>query len=213
MQFTSLRVHAGNPRAPSLCALRAAPRALPCRQPVAVRAVAENAEVRECMLWVLFMYIRSSALKELCGRRARGKRCGRTSARHAAQPRIKHRAGMMHIPASTAQLLGSQLLSEAVRSCDRQGRIVGGIGGLPGFAWWPIKAYRPCPALAQAGLTYTRRVPSWLPLRRPIGGEAPPDRARVLQEGADCGRDAVWQAEGAEAVTCAASWSVGSSFV
>ena len=160
-----------------------------------------------------FMYIRSSALKELCGRRARGKRCRQTSARHAAQPWIKHRAGMTHMPASTAQLFGSQPLSEAVRSCDRQGRIVGGIGGLPGFAWWPIKAYRPCPALAQAGLTYTRRVPSWLSLRRPVGGEAPPDRARVLQEGADCGRDAVWQAEGAEAVTCAASWSVGSFFV
>ncbi len=45
-----------------------------------------------------------------------------------------------------------------VRSCDGTGRIVGGMGALPGFGWWPLKAYRPCPAQAEAGLSYSRRV-------------------------------------------------------
>ena len=30
------------------------------------------------------------------------------------------------------------------------------MGALPGFGWWPIKAYKPCPALNEAGLEYTR---------------------------------------------------------
>lgn len=141
--------------------------------------------------------------------RAQWKRCGPTPARLAAQPWIKHRAGTTHVPAPLAPLLSPQCLSKAVCRCDRQGRIVGGIGALPGFAWWPIKAYRPCPALAEAGLTYTRQVPPWL-LRPAVGRKASLDRARTLQEGADCGRNAVWQAEGAEAVRCAASWSAGS---
>lgn len=36
------------------------------------------------------------------------------------------------------------------------GRIAGGIGAVPGFGWWPIKAYRPCPALEASGRGYTR---------------------------------------------------------
>ncbi|GIL59132.1 hypothetical protein Vafri_14053 [Volvox africanus] len=41
--------------------------------------------------------------------------------------------------------------------CDGQGRVIGGMGALPGFGWWPIKAYKPCPALYEAGLEYTRK--------------------------------------------------------
>lgn len=41
--------------------------------------------------------------------------------------------------------------------CDGQGRVMGGIGSVPGFGWWPIKAYRPCPAAEQRGIRYTRR--------------------------------------------------------
>lgn len=41
--------------------------------------------------------------------------------------------------------------------CDGQGRVIGGMGALPGFGWWPIKAYKPCPALNEAGLEYTRK--------------------------------------------------------
>ena len=40
--------------------------------------------------------------------------------------------------------------------CDGQGRVIGGLGALPGFGWWPIKAYRPCEALNQAGIEYVR---------------------------------------------------------
>ena len=40
--------------------------------------------------------------------------------------------------------------------CDGEGRVVGGMGALPGFGWWPIKAYKPCSALYEAGLEYER---------------------------------------------------------
>ena len=33
---------------------------------------------------------------------------------------------------------------------------MGGLATVPGFGWWPIKAYRPCPKLDEAGLEYTR---------------------------------------------------------
>lgn len=40
--------------------------------------------------------------------------------------------------------------------CDGEGRIIGGLAALPGFGWWPIKAYRPCSALSAAGMDYVR---------------------------------------------------------
>eukprot|EP00897_Mesotaenium_endlicherianum_P011033 jgi/Mesen1/9959/ME000716S09338 len=40
--------------------------------------------------------------------------------------------------------------------CNGEGRIQGGIGAVPGFRWWPIKAYRPCPAFLEAGGRYRR---------------------------------------------------------
>ncbi len=48
------------------------------------------------------------------------------------------------------------------RRCDEEGRVVGGVGALPGLGWWPIKAYKPCDNLTQAGLEYTRCA--WRPL-------------------------------------------------
>jgi hypothetical protein len=36
-------------------------------------------------------------------------------------------------------------------------RIQGGIATVPGFGWWPIKAYRPCPAFLATGGRYRRR--------------------------------------------------------
>ena len=33
----------------------------------------------------------------------------------------------------------------------------GGLGVVPGFGWWPIKAYRPCPAFVEAGGRYKRQ--------------------------------------------------------
>lgn len=48
-------------------------------------------------------------------------------------------------------------LLPACCSCDGTGRIMGGLGSVPGFGWWPIKAYRPCGKLAGAGLSYKRK--------------------------------------------------------
>lgn len=38
--------------------------------------------------------------------------------------------------------------------CDGEGRIIGGLGAV--VAWWPIKAYRPCPDFLKAKKTYRR---------------------------------------------------------
>ncbi len=48
-------------------------------------------------------------------------------------------------------------LSEKAFGCDGSGRIAGGIGAVPGFGWWPIKAYRPCPKAGAAGVAYQRK--------------------------------------------------------
>ncbi|KAH6822636.1 hypothetical protein C2S53_008077 [Perilla frutescens var. hirtella] len=45
---------------------------------------------------------------------------------------------------------------EIERGCNGEGRIQGGIATVPGFGWWPIKAYRPCPAYLQSGGRYRR---------------------------------------------------------
>ncbi|XP_058203613.1 uncharacterized protein LOC131317928 [Rhododendron vialii] len=41
--------------------------------------------------------------------------------------------------------------------CNGEGRIQGGIATVPGFGWWPIKAYRPCPGFVASGGRYRRR--------------------------------------------------------
>lgn len=57
-------------------------------------------------------------------------------------------------------MLGRVLLTlmPGMLRCDGQGRVMGGLGAVPGFGWWPIKAYRPCPGLEQAGIEYVRCV-------------------------------------------------------
>lgn len=40
--------------------------------------------------------------------------------------------------------------------CNGEGRIQGGIATVPGFGWWPIKAYRPCPSYLSTGGRYKR---------------------------------------------------------
>eukprot|EP00326_Haptolina_ericina_P031632 CAMPEP_0181251220 /NCGR_PEP_ID=MMETSP1096-20121128/46758_1 /TAXON_ID=156174 ORGANISM="Chrysochromulina ericina, Strain CCMP281" /NCGR_SAMPLE_ID=MMETSP1096 /ASSEMBLY_ACC=CAM_ASM_000453 /LENGTH=85 /DNA_ID=CAMNT_0023348783 /DNA_START=84 /DNA_END=341 /DNA_ORIENTATION=- len=40
--------------------------------------------------------------------------------------------------------------------CDSNGRVLGGLAAIELFSWWPIKAYRPCPKCAKAGIRYTR---------------------------------------------------------
>eukprot|EP00262_Sarcandra_glabra_P002817 TRINITY_DN1319_c1_g1_i1.p1 TRINITY_DN1319_c1_g1~~TRINITY_DN1319_c1_g1_i1.p1 ORF type:complete len:168 (-),score=37.56 TRINITY_DN1319_c1_g1_i1:187-690(-) len=46
---------------------------------------------------------------------------------------------------------------EIEKGCNGEGRIQGGIGTVPGFGWWPIKAFRPCPGFVASGGRYRRR--------------------------------------------------------
>ncbi|WCJ26534.1 hypothetical protein M5689_008342 [Euphorbia peplus] len=46
---------------------------------------------------------------------------------------------------------------EIERGCNGEGRIQGGIATVPGFGWWPIKAYRPCPGFVASGGRYRRK--------------------------------------------------------
>jgi|TARA_B100000131_G_scaffold158691_1_gene153861 hypothetical protein len=48
-------------------------------------------------------------------------------------------------------------LAKDKMQCDGSGRIMGGMGAIPLFSWWPIKAYRPCPGLIDNGGVYTRK--------------------------------------------------------
>ncbi|EFJ31233.1 hypothetical protein SELMODRAFT_69222, partial [Selaginella moellendorffii] len=47
--------------------------------------------------------------------------------------------------------------SEVMWGCNGLGRIQGGIAAVPGFGWWPIKAFRPCPAFVESGGRYKRQ--------------------------------------------------------
>ncbi|GKV40010.1 hypothetical protein SLEP1_g47693 [Rubroshorea leprosula] len=46
---------------------------------------------------------------------------------------------------------------EVERGCNGEGRIQGGIATVPGFGWWPIKVYRPCPGFLASGGRYRRQ--------------------------------------------------------
>uniref|UniRef100_A0A166DU85 Uncharacterized protein n=1 Tax=Daucus carota subsp. sativus TaxID=79200 RepID=A0A166DU85_DAUCS len=46
---------------------------------------------------------------------------------------------------------------EMESGCNGEGRVQGGIATVPGFGWWPIKAYRPCPGFVASGGRYMRQ--------------------------------------------------------
>lgn len=58
------------------------------------------------------------------------------------------------VSATACQACGKE---EKVGGCNGEGRILGGLGSVPGFGWFPIKAYRPCPAFVDAGGRYKRQ--------------------------------------------------------
>eukprot|EP00195_Chlamydomonas_chlamydogama_P010511 CAMPEP_0202899736 /NCGR_PEP_ID=MMETSP1392-20130828/7882_1 /ASSEMBLY_ACC=CAM_ASM_000868 /TAXON_ID=225041 /ORGANISM="Chlamydomonas chlamydogama, Strain SAG 11-48b" /LENGTH=137 /DNA_ID=CAMNT_0049585991 /DNA_START=50 /DNA_END=463 /DNA_ORIENTATION=- len=66
------------------------------------------------------------------------------------------RASSEQTPANVCSTCGVDL-SKAQKGCDGQGRVLGGLGSVPGFGWWPIKAYRPCPELSNKGIEYVRK--------------------------------------------------------
>ncbi|XP_031495369.1 uncharacterized protein LOC116260958 isoform X2 [Nymphaea colorata] len=47
--------------------------------------------------------------------------------------------------------------AEIEKGCNGEGRIQGGIATVPGFGWWPIKAFRPCPGFVASGGRYKRQ--------------------------------------------------------
>ncbi|KAL3844462.1 hypothetical protein ACJIZ3_001865 [Penstemon smallii] len=57
------------------------------------------------------------------------------------------------LPLSGCKACGRE---EIENGCNGEGRIQGGIATFPGFGWWPIKAYRPCPAFVASGGRYRR---------------------------------------------------------
>ncbi|XP_031376470.1 uncharacterized protein LOC116192153 isoform X1 [Punica granatum] len=61
---------------------------------------------------------------------------------------------------------------EIERGCNGEGRIQGGIATVPGFGWWPIKAYRPCPGFIASGGRYFRRGQSMDEVASGRGGPA-----------------------------------------
>ncbi|KAK3434239.1 hypothetical protein EUGRSUZ_D01759, partial [Eucalyptus grandis] len=61
---------------------------------------------------------------------------------------------------------------ELERGCNGEGRIQGGIATVPGFGWWPIKAYRPCPGFVASGGRYRRQGQSMDEVAFGRGGSA-----------------------------------------
>ncbi|XP_028774741.1 uncharacterized protein LOC114731681 [Neltuma alba] len=60
----------------------------------------------------------------------------------------------VEIPQSGCRACGRE---EIEKGCNGEGRIQGGIATVPGFGWWPIKAYRPCPGFVASGGRYRRQ--------------------------------------------------------
>lgn len=58
------------------------------------------------------------------------------------------------LPPGSCQACGRESL---LGGCNGEGRIQGGIGAIPLFSWWPIKAFRPCPEFVKVGGKYKRQ--------------------------------------------------------
>ncbi|XP_059641958.1 uncharacterized protein LOC132283931 isoform X2 [Cornus florida] len=73
------------------------------------------------------------------------------------------------LPLSGCKACGRE---EIENGCNGEGRIQGGIATVPGFGWWPIKAYRPCPGFVASGGRYRRRGQSMDEVVSGSGGKA-----------------------------------------
>lgn len=70
---------------------------------------------------------------------------------HTNQTKESHRSRHVRIAAQKKTVSGT------CEECGGTGRIQGGLGAMPLFEWWPIKAFRPCPTCEAEGRSYTRR--------------------------------------------------------
>ncbi|KAI4326806.1 hypothetical protein L6164_019337 [Bauhinia variegata] len=84
------------------------------------------------------------------------------------------------IPHSGCKTCGRE---EIEKGCNGEGRIQGGIATIPGFGWWPIKAYRPCPGFVASGGRYRRQGQSMNEVAFGRGG----DKASVGTASSRCG--------------------------
>ncbi|KAK4262917.1 hypothetical protein QN277_028408 [Acacia crassicarpa] len=75
----------------------------------------------------------------------------------------------VEIPLSGCRACGRE---EIEKGCNGEGRIQGGIATVPGFGWWPIKAYRPCPGFVASGGRYRRQGQSMDEVAFGRGGKA-----------------------------------------
>ncbi|XP_034595441.1 uncharacterized protein [Setaria viridis] len=71
---------------------------------------------------------------------------------------------------------------ELERGCNGEGRIQGGIAAVPGFGWWPIKAYRPCPGFVASGGRYRRQGQSMDDVASGRGKKVSPAKKKYLRE-------------------------------
>ncbi|XP_030530292.1 uncharacterized protein LOC115740828 isoform X2 [Rhodamnia argentea] len=74
---------------------------------------------------------------------------------------------------------------ELERGCNGEGRIQGGIATVPGFGWWPIKAYRPCPGFVASGGRYRRQGQSMDEVAFGRGGSSFGDESKSSKKGRD----------------------------
>ncbi|CAL4952600.1 unnamed protein product [Urochloa decumbens] len=72
---------------------------------------------------------------------------------------------------------------ELERGCNGEGRIQGGIAAVPGFGWWPIKAYRPCPGFVASGGRYRRQGQSMDDVASGRGKKPSPAKTKRLDNG------------------------------
>uniref|UniRef100_A0A7S2Z0Q0 Uncharacterized protein n=1 Tax=Chloropicon laureae TaxID=464258 RepID=A0A7S2Z0Q0_9CHLO len=88
--------------------------------------------------------------------------CGRPAAQRTSS-RMLSASVRCQAEAREEQVTGQEEAMGRVRQvcncgeCDGEARIIGGMGAVPGFGWWPIKAYRPCPNFTKSGQTYKRK--------------------------------------------------------
>jgi hypothetical protein len=63
----------------------------------------------------------------------------------------------LHLSLHVPTVVQKKTVSGTCEECGGTGRIQGGLGAMPLFEWWPIKAFRPCPTCEAEGRSYTRR--------------------------------------------------------
>ncbi|CAN6483409.1 unnamed protein product [Victoria cruziana] len=72
----------------------------------------------------------------------------------SAEPQLPIDDTVREIPIGGCKACGR---AEIEKGCNGEGRIQGGIATVPGFGWWPIKAFRPCPGFLASGGRYKRQ--------------------------------------------------------